>query len=327
MPRSAKRPRIVVARLIPENGIAILKTHFKVDLNKLDRDLTQRELLGKLDGAFGVVAMLGNRFDRQTISQLESVKVISDFAVGYNNVDVKAATERGIAVTNTPGVLTEATADLAFGLLIAVARRIAEGDRLVRGRRFKGWSPMLMLGHEVSGKTIGIIGAGRIGTAVASRAKGFGMKILYASHKRNFEIDSLGGNFVELERLLSDSDYVSVNIPLNGETRGMIGRREIGMMRRTAFLINTARGEVVDERALISALKRGTISGAGLDVYVNEPNINREFLGLNNVVLAPHLGSSTLETRAKMSELAALNAVAVLEGERPPAIVNPEVLP
>ena len=271
--------------------------------------------------------MLGNRFDRQTISQLESVKVISDFAVGYNNVDVKAATERGIAVTNTPGVLTEATADLAFGLLIAVARRIAEGDRLVRGRRFKGWSPMLMLGHEVSGKTIGIIGAGRIGTAVASRAKGFGMKILYASHKRNFEIDSLGGNFVELERLLSDSDYVSVNIPLNGETRGMIGRREIGMMRRTAFLINTARGEVVDERALISALKRGTIAGAGLDVYVNEPNINREFLGLNNVVLAPHLGSSTLETRAKMSELAALNAVAVLEGERPPAIVNPEVLP
>lgn len=327
MPRPYKPPRIVVTRLIPENGIAILKTHFKVDLNKLDRDLTQRELLAKLDGAFGVVAMLGNRFDREAILKLDSVKVISDFAVGYNNVDVEAATERGIAVTNTPGVLTEATADLAFGLLLAVARRIAEGDRLVRARKFKGWSPMLMLGHEVSGKTIGIIGAGRIGRAAASRARGFGMKILYASHKRNHEMDALGGNFVALEQLLSESDYVSINVPLNGETRGMIGEREIRMMKRTAFLVNTARGEIVDERALISALKRGRIAGAGLDVYVNEPNINREFLGLNNVVLAPHLGSSTLETRAKMSELAALNALAVLKGERPPAIVNPEVLP
>lgn len=326
MPGSDRRPRIFVTRLIPENGTAILKAHFKVDLNKLERDLTQRELLTRLDGAFGVVAMLSNRFDREFISKLKSVKVISDFAVGYNNVDVDAATEKGIAVTNTPGVLTEATADMAFGLLLAAARRIAEGDRVVRARKFKGWSPMLMLGHEVSGATIGIVGAGRIGTAVASRARGFKMKILYSSHRRNPEMDGIGGEFVALEELLSESDYVSINVPLNGETRGMIGKREIGMMKPTAILVNTARGEVVDEKVLISALKRGKIAGAGLDVYVNEPKVNREFLSLNNVVLAPHLGSSTLETRAKMSELAALNAVAVLKGERPPAIVNPEVL-
>ena len=326
MSSSDKRKKILVTRLIPDNGIAILRNHFSVHINRLDRDLSSRELLEGLDGAFGVIAMLGNRFDREFISKLDAVKVISNFAVGYNNVDIDAATEKGIAVTNTPGVLTDATADLTFGLLLAASRRIVEGDKLIRSRKFRGWTPLLMLGHEVSGKTIGIIGGGRIGAAVAARAKGFGMKILYSSHRPNMEIDALGGAFVALEALLAESDFVSLNVPLNDETRGMIGKREIGVMKSSAILINTARGEVVDEKALIAALKKNRIAGAGLDVYVNEPNVNPAFLKLDNVVLAPHLGSSTLETRARMSELAALNAIAILKGERPPAIVNPEVL-
>ena len=321
-----RRPRILVTRKIPGNGIALLKEHFTIDLNREERDLTQPELLKRLDGAFGVVAMLGNRFDAGVISKLETVKVISDFAVGYNNVDVGAATAKGIAVTNTPGVLTEATADMVFGLLLAAARRVAEGDRLVRTGKFKGWTPMMMLGHEVSGKTIGIIGAGRIGTAVALRAKGFGMKVLYHSRRPNSEMDALGAAPVTKDELLKESDFVSLNVPLNEETRGLIGKRELRIMKPTAILVNTARGEVVDEPALIRALKSRRIAGAGLDVYVKEPKVNREFYKLDNVVLAPHLGSATFETRAKMAELAAMNAIAVLRGERPRAIVNPEVL-
>ncbi len=326
MKQTSGRPRVVVARRIPENGIEILRKHFTVDLNNTDKDITPRALLEKLDGAFGVIAMMANKFDRGFISKLETVRVISNYAVGFNNVDIAAAAEKGIAVTNTPGVLTDATADLAFGLLLSAARRIAEGDRFVRAHKFKGWAPTLMLGNDVSGKMIGIVGAGRIGAAIALRARGFGMKILYNSHKRNADIDAVGGRPAELTRLLEESDYISLNVPLTVETRGMIGRREFALMKPTAVLVNTARGEVVDENALISALKRRKIAGAGLDVYVNEPKINPELLKLDNVVLAPHLGSSTLETRAKMSELAALNAVAILKGERPGAIVNPEVL-
>lgn len=321
-----KRPLILVTRRIPQNGIEILRKHFTVEINKEDRDMPPRVLLRRLEEAFGVVAMLGNKFDRQALSRLNSVKVISNFAVGYNNVDIAAATEKGIAVTNTPGVLTDATADLAFGLLLAAARRIAEGDRFVRAGKFKGWAPLLMLGSEVSGKTIGIVGAGRIGTAVARRALGFGMKILYASRKQNAGIEALGGIKASLARLLRESDFVSLNVPLNEKTNGMIGKKEIGLMKPSAVLVNTARGEVVDEKAMIAALKKGKIAGAGLDVYVNEPKINPELLKLNNVVLAPHLGSSTLETRAKMAELAALNAVAILKGKRPPSIVNPSIL-
>jgi glyoxylate reductase len=323
MKHASVRPRILVARRIPENGIEILRQHFTVDLNDTDKDLSPRALLKRLDGAFGVIAMMANRFDRQFISKLDTVEVISNYAVGFNNVDISAATEKGIVVTNTPGVLTDATADLAFGLLLAAARRIAEGDRFVRAHKFKGWAPTLMLGYDVSGKTMGIIGAGRIGAAVAARARGFGMRILYNSHKRNADIDAIGGTPAELRRLLEESDYISLNVPLTGETRGMIGKRELALMKPTAVLVNTARGEVVDENALISALKRRKIAGAGLDVYVNEPKINPELLKLDNVVLSPHLGSSTLGTRAKMSELAALNAVAVLKGEHPPSSVNP----
>jgi len=295
-------------------------------VNERERDLLRGELRQKLSDVFGVVAVMANKFDRKLISELDSLRVISNFAVGYDNVDVGAATEKGIAVTNTPGVLTDASADLAFGLLLAVSRRIAEGDRLVRAEKFTGWTPMMMLGSDVSGKAIGIIGAGRIGTAVAKRAYGFGMKVFYFSHRRNDEIDKSGGEFVGLEELLRHADFISLNVPLNEETRGLIGRKEISMMKDNAILINTARGEIVDEDALIVALKKGKVAGAGLDVYKNEPKVNRKLLKLNNVVLAPHLGSATLETRAKMAEMAALNAIAVLKCEKPPSIVNPEVM-
>lgn len=320
------RRLIILTRKIPENGIRLLKKHFVVDINEQERDMTESELLQKSRNAFGVVAMMANKFDRKVILKLDMLRVISNFAVGYNNVDVEAATEKGVAVTNTPGVLTNATADLTIGLLLSMARRIAEGDRLVRAGKFTGWTPMMMLGNEVSGKTIGIIGAGRIGAAVARRAYGFEMEIVYFSHKRNDEIEKLGGRFVRLEELLRQSDFVSLNIPLNKETIGLMGKREIEMMKSTAILINTPRGEVVDENALISALKKRRIAGAGLDVYKNEPKVNRELIKLENVVLAPHLGSATFETRAKMAEMVALNTIAVLKGEKPPAIVNPEVL-
>lgn len=326
MPSSKRRPKILVTRRVPEAGLRLLSKDFLIEMNREEHDLSQAELLRKLQGAFGVIAMLGNRFDAHTISRLDGLKVISNFAVGYNNVDVAAATEKGIAVTNTPGVLTDATADMAFGLLLAAARRIAEGDRLVRAGKFKGWTPMLMLGHDVSGKTIGIVGAGRIGTAIARRSSGFGMRILYYSHKRNKEIEALGGKAADLKEMLREADFVSLNVPLNAETIGMIGRKEIGLMKPTGILINTARGEVVDEPALIAALKSAKIAGAGLDVYAKEPKVKKEFMKLDNVVLAPHLGSATFETRSRMSQLAALNAIAVLKGKRPPAIVNPEVL-
>ncbi len=320
------RPKIVVTRRIPENGIELLKRYFTVDLNKSDKDLSQDRLTKRLDGAFGVVAMMANKFDSETLDDLQTVRVISNFAVGFNNVDVSAATKKGIVVTNTPGVLTDATADMTIGLMLATARRIAEGDRLVRAGKFRGWTPTYMLGQEVSGKTIGIVGAGRIGTAVARRSIGFGMKVLYHSRGHKTEIDSIGGSLVSLEKLLAACDFVSVNVALNDQTFGLIGRKELALMKPAAILINTARGEVVDEIALISALKRKKIAGAGLDVFVNEPKINPEFMKLDNVVLVPHLGSATFETRAKMSEMVAMNAIAVLKGERPPGILNPELL-
>jgi glyoxylate reductase len=320
------KEKVFITREIPKVGIELLKKYFQVEVNKLNRDLTQFELLRKLKGVSAVVSMLSNRFDREFIRKLEGLKVISNYAVGYNNIDVSAATENGIIVTNTPGVLTDATADLTFALLLAAARRIPEGDRFVRAGKFKGWSPLLMLGYDVAGKTIGIVGAGRIGTAVAARAKGFAMKILYYSRKRSEVIEELGGRFVTLNKLLMSSDFISLNVPLNDGTRGMIGRREISLMKKSSILVNTARGEVVDEEALIESLSKNKIAAAGLDVYASEPKVNPKFMKLKNVVLAPHVGSGTYETRNKMAELAARNVIAALKGKHPPSVVNPEVM-
>jgi len=247
--------------------------------------------------------------------------------VGYNNVDVKAATGRGVPVTNTPGVLTETTADLAFTLILSVARRVAEGDRMVREGRFQFWAPFLFLGTEVTGKTLGIIGMGRIGKAVARRASGFAMRVLYYNQNRvsPSEEKEFHAEYADMKTLLASADFVSLHVPLNEKTRHLIGSAELALMKPAAFLINTSRGPVVDESALVSALKSGVIAGAGLDVYENEPALAPGLAELTNTVLLPHVGSATLETRTKMAMMATDNLIAGLTGRKPPNLVNPEV--
>jgi len=255
------------------------------------------------------------------------LRVISCYSVGYDHVDVAEATRRGIYVTFTPGVLTEATADFAWALLLAVARRVVEGDKFVRERKWKYWSPLTLVGADVYRRTLGIVGFGRIGRAVAKRARGFEMKILYHDAHRlaSSEEAELGLEYRDLVGLLRESDFVSLHTSLTAATRHMIGEAELKLMKKTAYLINTARGPVVDEGALIKALKEGWIAGAGLDVYETEPIVSSELIALDNVVLAPHIGSASFDGRSKMSEVSAKNLVAVLKGEAPLHLVNPEV--
>jgi glyoxylate reductase len=248
-------------------------------------------------------------------------------AVGYNNVDLAEATRRGIPVTNTPGVLTDTTADFAFALMMAVARRVVEGDKFTRAGRFHGWGPLMMVGTDVHGKTLGIVGFGRIGRAVAKRATGFDMRVLYFDRFRADEDTerALNASSVSLEQLLAESDFVSLHTDYNPETHHLIGAPELAAMKRGAYLINTARGAIVDEAALVEALKSGKLAGAGLDVFEREPQIHPELLTLDNAVLAPHIASASMETRTAMALMAAENLLAALRGERPPNVVNPEV--
>lgn len=319
---------ILVTRRIPTQGIEILKKYFtNVDVNPEDRPMSRKEILDQVSGRDGVLCLLTDTIDEEVLDAACGVKIFANYAVGYNNIDVEAATQRKIMVTNTPGVLTNATADLTWSLLFAVARRIVESDRFTREGKFRGWGPMLFLGCELSGKTLGIIGAGRIGTAVALRSAGFGMKVIYVDKKRNKEIEErVGAISVDMDFLLSRSDFVSIHVPLSPETHHLISHRELGLMKKSSYLINTSRGPVIDEEALVVALQRGTIAGAGLDVYENEPDIEPDLKRLNNVVLLPHIGSATHEARTKMAVMAAENIVAGLKGERPPNLINPEVL-
>ena len=245
-------------------------------------------------------------------------------AVGFNNIDVVEATRRGILVTNTPGVLTEATADLTWALILAVARRVADGDRAMRAGEFPGWGPNYMLGGDVTGKTLGLVGPGRIARAVAERSVGFRMPMLYSGRRDSPELDDLGARRVELAELLGDSDFVSLHVPLGVETTHLIDATALALMKPTAYLINTSRGPVVDESALVAALKAGRIAGAGLDVYEREPMMVEGLADCENAVLLPHLGSATLRTRANMSRIAAENVISVLEGRKPPNLVNPD---
>ncbi len=319
---------ILVTREIPKQGLDILKKKFKnVIVNTRDRNLTHNELVKMVRGVDAVLCLLSDRIDAEVISNMDRCKVISNYAVGFNNIDVDEATKRGIIVTNTPGVLTDATADLTWALILARRRRLVEADKFVRRGRFKGWAPMLLLGTELAGKTLGIIGAGRIGTAVGLRAKGFKMKVLYFNtHKNEILEEEVGAKKVGLETLLKNSDIITIHVPLTSKTRHLIGEREINLMKKGAYLINTSRGEVVDEMALIKALKKGKIAGAGLDVFEFEPKVPKELIDLENVVLTPHIGSATVEARTKMSIVAAENIVKVLSGKVPANIVNPEVL-
>ena len=286
--------------------------------------MTGEDLARSVRGFDAVLCMLHDPIDAAVLKAAEGCRVIANMAVGYNNIDVAEATQRGILVTNTPGVLTEATADLTWALILAVPRRVAEGDRVMRAGTFPGWGPNYMLGGDVTGRTLGLVGPGRIALAVAERALGFRMSLLYAGRRESPGLDALGAKRVELDRLLAEADFVSLHVPLTAETTHLIDARALSLMKPTAYLINTSRGPVVDEAALVDALAERRIAGAGLDVYEREPVMHPGLAGLDNAVLLPHLGSATFETRGRMSRIAAENVIEALQGRRPPNLVNPE---
>jgi glyoxylate reductase len=320
--------RILITGHLPENVISPLKEKYQVEMNQEDRPMDRQAIISGVKDKHGLLPMLSDSINEEVLNCAPHLKMIANFGVGYNNIDVRAATARSIMVSNTPGVLTDATAELTFALILAVSRRIVEGDRMVRESCFKFWAPMLFLGREVTGKTLGIIGMGKIGKAVAVRARAFDMRILYHNRKRidSKEEKTLRAEYVDLKTLLTESDFVSLNVPLTEETKHLIGKNELSLMKSTAFLINTSRGQVIDEKALVEVLRARKIGGAGLDVYENEPSLTPGLTELDNVILLPHVGSGTLETRIKIGTLAVENLIAGLEGRTPPNFVNPEVL-
>ena len=321
--------KILVTGNLPAEVMDPLREKYEVEAHAEDRPMERQQLLSRIGDRDGLLCMITDAVDDELLGRAPRLKMIANMGVGYNHIDIAAATRRSIPVSNTPGVLTDATADLAFTLILAVARRVVEGDRRVREGKFKLWAPFLFLGREVSGKTLGIVGFGRIGRAVARRAAGFGMRVLYHNRSRltPAEERESPAEYADLNTLLAQADFVSLHVPLSGETRHLIGAAELSRMKPTAYLINTARGPVVDEVALLATLQRGMIAGAGLDVYENEPALTPGLADLPNVVLLPHVGSATLETRTAMAAMAARNLIAGLDGQRPPNLVNPEVLP
>jgi glyoxylate reductase len=321
---------IVVTRRIPEPALELLRAADEVWVSAHDRPLTTSEMHDAVAGADAVITLLHDKVDGPLLDAAgPQLKCIANVAVGYDNVDVAAATERGVVVTNTPGVLTDSTADLAMALILMVTRRLGEGERRIRSGEPWSWHMFFMLGSSLAGKTLGVIGLGAIGRATAHRARAFGMEIVYASPRRAApEIeDELGGaRRVELDELLATADVVSIHSPLTPQTRHLIDADRLKRMRPNAYLVNTARGPIVDEAALAAALQNRELAGAALDVFENEPEVHPELIGRDDVVLIPHLGSATIETRTAMAVLAAENALAVLNGEKPPTPVNPEVL-
>lgn len=318
-----ERPRVFVTRRLPGDALERLSAAARVDVWEQDLPPPRDVLLARLRDAEGLICLLTDRIDAEVLDAAPRLRVVSTMAVGYDHIDIAAATARGVPVGHTPGVLTETTADLAWALLLATARRVVEGDRFVREGRWKTWDPNLLLGYDVHGATLGIVGMGAIGQAVARRAAGFEMQVLYT---RRSERESDLGRRVSLDELLRESDFVSLHVPLTAETRHLIGERELRLMKRTAILINTARGPVVDQAALAAALRDGVIAGAGLDVTEVEPIPPEDpLLGAPNVVILPHIGSASYATRARMAAMAVENCVAGLEGRPLPHCVNPEV--
>lgn len=321
------KPRVLITRHVYPAAVSILQEDCAVDYRDTYDVADEAALIKRLQHADGVVCQLTDPINARVLEQCPKLKVVSQVAVGYDNVDVAAATARGIVVTNTPGVLTEATADLTFALLLAAARRLPTAERYLRDGKWQRWDVDLLCGSDVHGRTLGIVGMGRIGQAVARRARGFAMRILYAGrnplpHDLERELDA---HHVPLDLLLAQSDYVSLHVPLRDDTRGLIGVDQLCRMKRSAFLINTSRGPVVDEAALVAALEEGLIAGAGLDVFEHEPRVHPGLLQLPNVVLLPHVGSAVTSVRSLMCSLAAADCAAVLRGERPKHPVNPQV--
>ena len=318
--------KIFVTRKIPERGLDILRKNHEIEVNPYDRVLSKKEIIKGLEGKEGLLCLLTDKIDKEVIESEPKLKMIANYAVGYNNIDVDAATKNKIPVSNTPGVLTDTTAEMAWALLFSTSRRIVEGDKFTRDGEFKGWAPMLMLGQDISSKTLGVIGTGRIGTAFALKSKGFQMKVLYHDKKKNKKLENeLNAEKVDLETLLKESDFISIHVPLLESTKHMITEKELKMMKETSVLINTSRGPVIDETALAKALKENWIFAAGLDVYENEPDINEDLLKLDNVVLEPHSASASIETRTKMSVIAAENMIEGLNGQVPKNCVNSEI--
>ena len=326
--------KVFVARKIPESGIKILKkAGFKVEINNDENKvLSKKELIRKIKGKDALLSLLTDKVDKDVLNS-KGLKIVANYAVGFDNVDVKTATNKGILVTNTPGVLTEAVAEHTFSLLVSSARRIVEADKYTRQGKYKAWGPFLFLGQDLGGKTLGIAGLGRIGSSVARRAvKGMGMKVIYTERKKNPQFDKeYGAKQVDLKTLLKNSDFISLHVPLLPTTKHLISTKEFKLMKKNAILINTSRGPVVDEKALVNALKTKRIFGAALDVFECEPSIScdnkakTKLKDLPNVILTPHIASATLETRSKMADLAAQSIVDFAKGKKPQNVVNKEV--
>ncbi len=321
------KPRVLVTKRIYPEAIDYLRQHCDIDYEETDMGLKPEQLLDRIRDKQAVVSQLVDKFTPEVIEQLDGLTIIANVAVGFDNINVPAATRKGILVTNTPDVLTDTTADFAFALLLAAARRVVEGHHHIHAGEWIRWSIDLLVGHDVHHKTLGIFGMGRIGQAVARRARGFSMRVIYNDAMRAPEQveRELQLEFVPKEQLLREADFVSLHVPLNESTRKLIGEPELRQMKRSAILVNTARGPVVDEAAVAQALSERWIAGAGLDVFENEPSVHPQLLRLDNVTLAPHVASASIDTRREMSMLACRNAVAALQGRRPETLLNPEL--
>lgn len=323
------KPKVYVTREFPERGLKVIKENLDAEVWPEYAPPPKKLIIDKAKNVDALATLLSDKIDAEVFDAAPKLKIVSQMAVGFDNIDVKEATKRGIYVTNTPEVLTDTTADFAWALLMVVARRVVEADKYVRTGQWKvGWHPMMMQGRDVYGSTVGIVGAGRIGYGVAERAKGFKMKILYYDVIPRPEMEkALGAKRVEFDELLKESDFISVHVPLMKQTYHLVNAEKLKLMKKTAFLINNSRGPVVDEKALYQALKAGKIAGAGLDVFEQEPTpVDNPLLKLENVVVAPHISSASYETRSRMAEMVAENLVAFFKGERPPNLVNPDVL-
>ncbi len=322
------KPRVFVSRMIPQEGLDIVLAACDAEVNTDDINLSQEDLIDKITDKEGMLCLLTDDINDAILGASPQLKVVANVAVGYDNIDVQAATRRRIIVTNTPGVLDDTTADFTWCLLLASARRLVEADRYARAGKYTGWGIMMLCGEDIFGKTLGICGLGRIGRGVAKRARGFEMRLLYTDAvQAPAEVErELGAQFVDKETLFREADFVTLHIPLLPQTHHYVSTKELMMMKKTAHLVNASRGPVVDETALVQALQKRRIAGAGLDVYEYEPSMASGLAELDNVTLAPHIASASVETRMKMAVMAATNLVEALQGRRPPNLVNPEVL-
>lgn len=311
--------KVFITRDIPAVAYKLLKqNNIEFQVFKKDTAIPRKVLLKKIKEIDGLISLLTEKIDKEVIDSMPSCKIIANYAVGYNNIDVKYAKKKGIVVTNTPDVLTDSTAELTIGLVLNCCRRLYEAEKLLRNGKYKGWKPKLLLGTELKGKTVGIIGAGRIGSAVASRLKSFGTKIIYSDSKPNKSLEkNVSAKKRSLNFLLRNSDIISIHIPLSEATYHFLNKKRLSLIKNSSILINTSRGEIIDESYLIWMLKNNKLKSAGLDVFENEPIINKEFLNLKNVIILPHIGSATIEARSAMAELAAKNVIAVLKKRKP----------